>query len=134
MKKRFMLFIMLIVIKTFLYSHDTIVLRDGSVINGIVTEITPEEVRYRRADNTLGLVYRVASERVLSVRLADGTVEEIPQFVKPPKPERPREQQPRSPIIDSKRNFYFSIYRSSPLFGKYDDRSSQYLSFNTSWR
>jgi len=77
LKRICILIIMLFIVKCFLYSHDMIILRDGNVINAIVTEISPTEIRYRRADNPTGPLFIIQTARVLSIRFENGTVETI---------------------------------------------------------
>jgi len=56
---------------------DMIILRDGNVIDAKVVEISPTEIRYRRADNLNGPVIVIPRTDVLSIKFENGTVDII---------------------------------------------------------
>jgi len=56
---------------------DLIILRDGNVIEAKVMEISPTEIRYRRADNLNGPLRVIPVASVLSIRYENGTVEQF---------------------------------------------------------
>ena len=77
-KKCFCIFaILLFGCITLLYAQDFIVLRDGNMIDAIVTEISPTEIRYKRFDHQDGPTYVIPAINVLSIRYANGRTEII---------------------------------------------------------
>jgi hypothetical protein len=60
-----------------LAAQDLIILRDGNVIEAKVTEISPTEIRYKRADNLNGPTIVILRNTVLSIRYENGIVEVI---------------------------------------------------------
>jgi len=58
-------------------AQDLIILRDGSVIESKVTEISPTEIRYKRFDQLDGPTIVVPASNVLSIRYENGKVESI---------------------------------------------------------
>jgi len=58
-------------------AQDLIILRDGSVIESKVTEISPTEIRYKRFDHLDGPTIVVPASNVLSIRYENGKVESI---------------------------------------------------------
>jgi hypothetical protein len=56
---------------------DLIVLRDGNMIDAKVLEISPTEIRYKRADNLNGPTIIILRDTVLSIRYENGIVEVI---------------------------------------------------------
>jgi hypothetical protein len=59
------------------YAQDLIVLRDGNMIEAKVTEISPTEIRYKRASHLDGPTIVVLAPYVLSIRYANGKVDII---------------------------------------------------------
>jgi hypothetical protein len=59
------------------YAQDLIVLRDGNMIDAKVTEISPTEIRYKRASHLDGPTIVVLAPYVLSIRYANGKVDII---------------------------------------------------------
>jgi len=59
------------------HAQDMVILRDGSVIEARVTEISPTEIRYRRFNHLDGPVIVIPRSNVLSIRYQNGTVEII---------------------------------------------------------
>jgi hypothetical protein len=58
-------------------AQDLIILRDGSVIEAKVTEISPSEIRYKRANHLDGPTIVVPVPTVLSIRYANGKVDQF---------------------------------------------------------
>ena len=58
-------------------AQDLIVLRDGNMIEAKVTEISPSEIRYKRANHLDGPTIVVPAANVLSIRYANGKVDII---------------------------------------------------------
>jgi len=58
-------------------ASDTIVLLNGNIIDAKIEEITPTEIKYRRADNLSGPLYTINKSEVLSIKYGNGTVEVI---------------------------------------------------------
>ena len=58
-------------------AQDLIILRDGSVIEAKVTEIAPSEIRYKRANHLDGPTIVVPVATVLSIRYANGKVDQF---------------------------------------------------------
>ena len=58
-------------------AQDLIILRNGNVIEAIVIEITPSEIRYRRFDHLEGPVIVIPADSVHSIRYENGIVEII---------------------------------------------------------
>jgi hypothetical protein len=59
------------------YAQDVITLRSGDEIKGKVTEISPTEIRYKRADNPDGPTVVIAKKDVFAINYANGTREVI---------------------------------------------------------
>jgi hypothetical protein len=57
------------------YAQDSIILRDGNVIEAKVTEITSSEIRYKRFDHQTGPTIVVPVSSVLSIKYENGRVE-----------------------------------------------------------
>jgi len=60
-----------------IYAQDLIILKNGSVIEAKVTEISSTEIRYKRFENLDGPVIVIARSDVLSIRYENNTVEII---------------------------------------------------------
>jgi len=56
-------------------AQDLIILRDGNVIDAKVTEITPSEIKYKRANHLDGPTIAIPLAGVLSVRYANGKID-----------------------------------------------------------
>jgi hypothetical protein len=90
------------------HAQDLIILRDGSVVEAKVTEISPSEIRYKRYDNLDGPVIVVPASGVLSIRYENGTVEQfgVPAAVQ----EKPKADSHRTYALDPDRlNFGISL-------------------------
>jgi len=61
----------------FVSAQDLIVLKDGSMIEAKVTEISQTEIRYKRFDHLDGPTIVISTARVLSIRYQNGTQEII---------------------------------------------------------
>lgn len=83
MKKKLVLLLLSLVSCLSLFAEDVIVLRNGDVINAIVTEIVSDGIKYKKASNPNGPVYTIDKGSVLSIKYANGEIEkfEAPQFV-----------------------------------------------------
>jgi len=62
-------------------AQDSIILKNGNVIEAKVTEISPTEIRYRRFNNLDGPVIVIPADSVLSIRYENGIVETINEAV-----------------------------------------------------
>ncbi|MCL2411401.1 MAG: hypothetical protein FWC97_07135 [Treponema sp.] len=60
-------------------AQDLIILRDGSVIEARVTEISQTEIRYRRFDFLDGPIFVIPAANVLSIRFEGGTTQTFSQ-------------------------------------------------------
>jgi len=90
-------------------AQDLVILRDGSIIEAQVTEMSPTEIRYRRYDHLTGPVIVIPTANVLSIRFANGTVEIITPGVVPGQPDTRDRQPSGSTAINSDRtNIGFS--------------------------
>lgn len=58
-------------------AQDLVILKDGSVIEAKVTEITPTEIKYKRFNHLTGPVIVISKADVLSIRYENGTTEII---------------------------------------------------------
>ena len=56
-------------------AQDLIILRDGNVIEAIVIELSPSEIRYRRFDHLDGPIIVIPTVNVLSIRYENGRLE-----------------------------------------------------------
>jgi len=82
--KRYLIFSVLFLGCLFiLNAQDLIVLRDGNIIEAIVVEVSPTEIRYRRFDHQDGPIYVVLAINVLSIRYANGRTEIINTTTQP---------------------------------------------------
>jgi hypothetical protein len=78
--KRFYIFVSVFLFMGGLFSVnalDTIVLKDGSMIDARIMEIHLTEIRYKRADNLNGPMIIIPKDRVLSIKYENGVVEII---------------------------------------------------------
>lgn len=99
--RTFLLFVLLFLIGGAAQAQDILVRRDGSELAVKVVEITPAEVKYRRADNPDGPLISVWRSDLLNIRYANGTSElfgSAPAYnaARLPAPSRPI---PGSPIL-----------------------------------
>jgi len=84
------------------YAQDMIILRDGSIIEAKVTELSNSEIRYLRFNHLDGPVIVIPRNNVLSIRYENGTVEIIgsapsvsqDNVQADPPPQRPDRQPP----------------------------------------
>ena len=77
MKKAYIIALLLFTVTGVFFAdaQDLIVLKDGGVIEGLVTEVSETEIRYRRSDMLDGPVFVIPVERVLLIRFENGVVE-----------------------------------------------------------
>lgn len=76
MNSRFKVLIILICCAFFAVSaHDTIVLKDGTLINSIVSEISETSIKYKKASNPNGPNYTISIDKVLSINFENGEIE-----------------------------------------------------------
>ena len=77
--KKFLIFtvVFLLVGICFVSAQDLIILKDGSIIEAKVVEISPTEIRYKRFDHLDGPTIVMATDKILSVRYEDGRVETV---------------------------------------------------------
>lgn len=59
------------------FADDVIALRSGDIINAIVTEVTVNEIKYKKASNPQGPVYSVEKNNVLSIKYANGEIDKF---------------------------------------------------------
>ena len=62
-------------LSTRLFSQDTLYTREGNVINGKVTEITREEIKYKKASNPEGPSYVVSKSDIVLIHYKNGSKE-----------------------------------------------------------
>jgi len=79
-------------------AHDLIILRNGSIIDANVLEISPTEIRYRRLDHLDGPVIVIFISEVLTIRYQNGTTQ---VFGNAPPSQTPRTQTPATPPRDT---------------------------------
>ena len=58
-------------------ADDIIVLKNGDIINAVVLEITPTEIKYKKASNPNGPIYTIDKTTVLSIKYENGEVEKF---------------------------------------------------------
>jgi hypothetical protein len=73
MTRTFYLFLLLLGFSQALRAQDLLTKRNGEELAVIVLEVTPTEVRYRRADNLNGPLFSVRREEVFMVKYINGT-------------------------------------------------------------
>lgn len=66
-----------------MFSDDVIVLRNGDIINGIVTEVQTNEIKYKKSSNPNGPVYSELKSNVLSIKYGNGEVDKFVQTSQP---------------------------------------------------
>lgn len=66
-----------------MFADDVIVLRNGDVINGTVTEVQTDQIKYKKSSNPSGPVYSEAKSNVLSIRYENGEVEKFDSAAQP---------------------------------------------------
>lgn len=67
----------LLQISFFASAEDMIVLRNGSIIKAIVSEIGVSEIRYKKITNPTGPIYSIDKSDVLSINFENGEVEKF---------------------------------------------------------
>jgi len=87
-------------------AQDLIVMRDGSIIEAKVTEISQTEIRYKRFTYLDGPTVVIPAANVLSIRYENGTTEII---TAPPASGRERTQPARSGTDRAKDKFIFGV-------------------------
>lgn len=73
----FCIILSLLIVSGSLFGQDIIYKTDGTKLNGQVTEITPDEIKYKSAENPTGPTYVIAKENVLLLEYKNGTIEYI---------------------------------------------------------
>lgn len=63
------------------FADDVIVLRNGDVINGIVTEVSSDAIKYKMISNSNGPTYSTNREEVLSIKYSYGEIEKFDSSV-----------------------------------------------------
>lgn len=58
-------------------AHDIIVLRNGDIINGIVTEVSTSHIKYKKISNPDGPLYTLEKNEVLSIKYENGDVDKF---------------------------------------------------------
>jgi len=92
------------------YASDLIILRDGNVIEGKVTEISSSEIRYKRYDNLDGPTIIIPTTSVLSIRYENGNVEKFTEAVASAGHENARADRRGTPTMNpDKLNFGISL-------------------------
>lgn len=89
----------------FCYSQDKIYLKDNSVIEAKVTEVAPDNIRYKRWDNQSGPDYVIKSSRVTMIIYSNGT-HEVFNEEKNPASDEPPVQEPKEERIKTVENRY----------------------------
>jgi len=77
MKKLFLLTALFLALAVSVSAVDTIVLFNGTMIDVKLEEITPTEIKYRRADNLNGPLVTINKSEVFSIKYDNGTTEVI---------------------------------------------------------
>jgi len=91
-------------------AQDLIILRDGSVIEAKVTEISPSEIRYKRYNYLDGPTIVIPVTNVLSIRYENGNVEQFGDTVPIAKSDKPKSDKPKIYAMNpDKLNFGISI-------------------------
>jgi len=86
MKKLFTLTFAFIALScSFLKAQDMIVKKDGSIVKAKITEISEDQIKYKKADNPDGPSYTLSKENVTSINYANGEVEKFDTKAKPSK-------------------------------------------------
>lgn len=77
-KKKSLIFcVCLFCIAINVFADDTIVLRNGDFINAIVTEVSANQVKYKKASNPDGPIYIIDVSDVLSIKYTNGDVDKF---------------------------------------------------------
>ncbi|MBK9629294.1 MAG: hypothetical protein IPO56_16805 [Flavobacteriales bacterium] len=58
-------------------AQDTLTLVNGSRIVGLVNEVLPNEIKYKRYDNPEGPLYTVVKDEVIRIIYSNGTLDEF---------------------------------------------------------
>ncbi|WP_461246718.1 hypothetical protein [Treponema sp. R6D11] len=94
-------------------AQDIIVLRDGSMIEAKVSEISPTEIRYKRFNNLDGPTIVIPADRVLSIRYQNGNQEIINAEAKP------AQKKPVTPAMDPDKFIFAFNANPGGLLGSY---------------
>lgn len=114
MKKFYILVALFFALAVSAFAVDTIVLLNGTMIDAKIEEITPSEIKYRRADNLKGPLYTINKNEVLSIKYDNGTVE----VVNASEPKKEIEKEPKKPRLDPNRLYVgFSVEPSGFISG-----------------
>lgn len=90
MKKFYILVALFFSLAVSAFALDTIVLLNGIMIDAKIEEVTPTEIKYRRADNLTGPLYTINKNEVLSIKHENGTVEVVNTAEPKKDPKKPR--------------------------------------------
>ena len=58
-------------------ADDVIALRNGDIINAVVSDITNTEIKYKKASNPKGPTYTIDKSEVLSIKYANGEIDKF---------------------------------------------------------
>lgn len=76
--RRGLVVFLLLVFSSFLvFAEDVLVLRNGDIINVVVKEITPSEIKYQKANNLNGPIYTISKADAISIKYANGETEKF---------------------------------------------------------
>ena len=103
----------------FVSAQDLIVLRDGTIIEAKVVEISPTEIRYKRFDHLDGPTIVIPASEVLSIRYENGSVERFetaPAEAAPP-PAVQKETQANKPQANNAQARRYALDPSKAAFG-----------------
>lgn len=75
MKKLFIVSLLMTLFVSNLFAQDIIVKRNAEKIDAIVTEITNDEIKYKKADNQNGPTYVLKKSEVLTIIYKNGTID-----------------------------------------------------------
>lgn len=81
--KQIILIIVLLIATATMLANDVIVLRNGDIIEGVVTDILANEIKYKKASNPNGPTYTESKSGVLSIKYENGEVEKFEEANKP---------------------------------------------------
>ena len=82
MKKIFYLFAVMMMLAVSANAQDVVVLKDGSLLNAKVVEVTETTIRYKKFDNIDGPTYTMSKEKILAINYENGTKDVFENYVK----------------------------------------------------
>lgn len=117
--KRFLLVFAFLAIVVIAKAQDVIITKDSERIEAQITEITDDEVKYKRLDNLEGPKFVLSAEKIASIVFANGEV-----FVFPSK--TPQQQEQKNDIVIPKKKTSSGIKYVPGLQFKHKDSAFYY--------